>query len=538
MLGKLFVLALFASVSCRGALTTVSKLPESDTGRALWGSLSPGPYGIGYRVIFGSDRARTWRVTRAHEMPFSPDSNGRPVRVSIWYPAVARPSSSVLRIADYVHVTGGPSYFAEANAALERRDHGVFAQMVSAEQFQSLLDTRMGAVANAPVAGGRFPLVLYSGGINPYTLSNAVMAEFLASHGHVVVAVPSLGQTDQQPDQTYSSIEMEASVRDLELAWSLVRDQPYVDDARLAVFGHSLGGTVALMFAMRNQNVTAVVGLDGTYGFDDRGGSPGIKTLTGFYGYAPQKLRAALLDIRRSDYATLDLSAVDALHHSDRFLVTVPKMLHADFTTFAAIKQAFGIPPPGYVTSDGGYTTAIGFQGFQRTCRVVRDFLAAKLAGDSKGIDRLTVEVAQAAGAVLTHKAALPAPPSAHEFVALTADRGFDAAVQIVERFRRDAPAVVVVDEGVFNRLGYNLIADKRFAEAIGVLRLVSHVHPNSWNAADSLGDAYIAAGRQDEGRAAYQRAIELAVADRELDSDRRNAIIKDAQAKLENLKP
>jgi tetratricopeptide (TPR) repeat protein len=190
------------------------------------------------------------------------------------------------------------------------------------------------------------------------------------------------------------------------------------------------------------------------------------------------------------------------------------------------------------VTSDSGYTTEVGYQGFQRTCRIVHDFFEAKLKGDPSGIERLRADVGQAAGAAMTHKNALPTPPSAHEFVALMADKGFDAAVQIVERFRRDAPGVIVVDQRVFNRLGYNLIAEKRFAEAIGVLRLVSYVYPKSWNAADSLGDAYIAAGQKEEGRAAYQRALNLAAADPDIDPDRRKSIIKDEQTKLEKLKP
>lgn len=239
-----------------------------------------------------------------------------------------------MRLGDVLHGAAPPA-FAEANAALERRDRRTLATMVSPEAFSALLETRMAAIADAPVATERFPLVLYSAGINPYTLSGAVMAEFLASHGYVVVAVPSLGQSDDQPDQVYSPLAMEASVRDLEFAWAEMRKQAYVDDTRLAAFGHSLGGTVTMTLAMRNANIAAAVGLDGTYGFTD-----GKTTLTDFLGYEPRRMRAAILDIHRSDYTTLDTSAIEAFHHSDRHVVTLAKILHPDFTTFAAIKQS------------------------------------------------------------------------------------------------------------------------------------------------------------------------------------------------------
>src|SRR5947209_14618056 len=106
------------------------------------------------------------------------------------------------------------------------------------------------------LAVGRFPLVLYSGGVNPYTLSNGILAELLASHGYIVATVPSLGPSNQQPEQTFTPAEVEASVRDLEFAWQILRDQPNVDNSRLAIFGHSLGETVAIIFALRYANVS------------------------------------------------------------------------------------------------------------------------------------------------------------------------------------------------------------------------------------------------------------------------------------------
>ena len=494
-----------------------------------WSELSPGTYRVGYRVIYGFDRSRTWRITRPYNKKFSPDLDGRPVRVSVWYPAVVRPTSSPMRISDYIHASG-PRNFDEPNAFLEKRDRRVLAEMAPPESLAAMFATPMNAHANAPVAIGRFPLVLYSGGVNPYTLSNGIMAEWLASHGYIVATVPSLGPSNQQPEQMFTSTEVEASVRDLEFAWSLLRNQPNVDNSKLAVFGHSLGGTVAMIFAMQNTNVSAAIGLDGTYGF-----TQGSETLTKYYGYAPQNVRFSLLDVRRAN-ATLNLSGVEVFHHSERYFVTLSNVLHGDFTTFVVIARAFHLPPPS--NPPNGWTRETGYQGFLRTCQIVRDFLDAKLKEDSRGLERLRIDVTQTTGVTFRTEQALPSPPSPSEFAALIRDQGYDAAVQVVDLFRRDEPGESVVDERAMNSLGYSLAGERRFDDAIGVLKLVAYVYPDSANAEDSLGDAYLAAGQSNKARAAYQKALELISSDPRLDLDTRKSFTRDERIKIEQLKP
>ena len=181
--GKIMITILLFVVACY-SLVNAQQISSS----LPWSELSPGPYRVGYKVIYGLDRSRTWRVTRPYKKEFAPDLDGRPVRVSVWYPAVIRPASSPMRISDYIHVSG-PRNFDDANGFLENRDRRVMAEMAPSEEFASMLATPMNTYAMAQPALGRFPLVLYSGGVNSYTLSNGILAELLASHGYIVVAL-------------------------------------------------------------------------------------------------------------------------------------------------------------------------------------------------------------------------------------------------------------------------------------------------------------------------------------------------------------
>jgi dienelactone hydrolase len=499
----------------------------------LWGDLPAGPYRVGFRTIYRFDRTRTWRVTRGYEKPFAPDLNGRPIRISVWYPAVGDARSQQLRFESYVN-PGGPKEFDELNTILEMREKAASSYR---DRWRDVLRAFVNAYSNAPPAGGRFPLVLYAGSLNSTATTTAfVAAEFLASHGYVVATVPVLGPTNEDAEQGQKPSDRERVVQDLEFAWSVLRGQSNVDEAKVGVFGKSIGGIEAVIFAMRNENVSAVVGLDATYGF--RGLE---KILSDMPDFAPRRMRAAFLDIRRDwddPAGVLNLSAEHAFHYSDRSFVTVRNMNHFDFDSDAMIAFEFQLPIGPTETANPGRTRESASRGYQNVCRMLLDFFDDRLKGDRRGAERLKADVARAEGGKLKHEDAATPPPSANEFADIIDRRGFDAAVALLDRYRRELPDETVVDADVFNGLGYRLIAARRFPEAIGIMRLVAYAHPDSANASDSLADAYIAAGQTDLARAALQQSLKVIPRDPSLNEANRQYMTKVEQAKLDQLRP
>jgi CubicO group peptidase (beta-lactamase class C family) len=65
-------------------------------------------------------------------------------------------------------------------------------------------------------------------------------------------------------------------------------------------------------------------------------------------------------------------------------------------------------------------------------------------------------------------------------------------------------------DESGVNRLGYELLQAGDSARAIEVFGAVAELFPDSWNAQDSLGEAYWNAHRYEESLARYRRSVEL----------------------------
>jgi tetratricopeptide (TPR) repeat protein len=90
------------------------------------------------------------------------------------------------------------------------------------------------------------------------------------------------------------------------------------------------------------------------------------------------------------------------------------------------------------------------------------------------------------------------------------ATRGVDAATQQYHRLKAYKPTTYNFDEGELNTLGYQLIHEKKFEEAIRILQLNVEAYPRSSNAYDSLGEAYMDDGNKPQAIADYRKAVQL----------------------------
>jgi CubicO group peptidase (beta-lactamase class C family) len=85
---------------------------------------------------------------------------------------------------------------------------------------------------------------------------------------------------------------------------------------------------------------------------------------------------------------------------------------------------------------------------------------------------------------------------------------GADASLA---QHRASTEGAATPSEGETNRMGYNLLGVGRFADAITLFRLNALLHPESANAHDSLGEAYLTDGQNAQALASYRRVLELA---------------------------
>jgi len=104
-----------------------------------------------------------------------------------------------------------------------------------------------------------------------------------------------------------------------------------------------------------------------------------------------------------------------------------------------------------------------------------------------------------------------PKPETIQEALEGSLSAGVDAVLARYKAYVSDPAHKFLLDpEPRVNSLGYRLLSAKRIPEAIVIFEVNARTHPNSWNAYDSLGEAY--ANVRDKQRAldAYRKSVEL----------------------------
>lgn len=220
-----------------------------------------GPHAVGRRLLHWVDASRRepTDTTRAREL-----------MVWMWYPAASTEGELELAL---------PGEWAEAH---ERES----ARTIGGEAATALRALRVHARTGAPLLpdGDPLPVLLFFPGLGWLPADYSTLAEDLASHGYVVfgVAPTGLAATVQFPDGRQVPQLLGAGPRigedqvhaheDARFALAEVRRlnaeaasgfAGRLDLARIGAFGHSLGGTTALVLAARDTTVRAALNVDG-----------------------------------------------------------------------------------------------------------------------------------------------------------------------------------------------------------------------------------------------------------------------------------
>ena len=297
----------------------------------LWGTLTSGPYAPGFEVIHTQDVLRS-----------SDDGTTRPVQISVWYPAKAEPLTDRMDFGDYVRLsareTAGDSdnitveEFQEAQSHLDQFPTAGLAEAT----VDNLISLPTRAILGANKASGTFPLLVMIQGNHDPAYRHFILAEYLASHGYVVAAVPSASRyVRDQMDMNFGHGPFVDQIRDTTLVVDYMRGQyDLVDSEKFMLFGFSMGGNTGGYNLLRDPDAMGFACLD--CGLGSTWGTPDLNQFrdTLFANSVGRQL--AILHLSKGDDRDDD-SFIDSFHNATAYHATVKGAKHFNFTSLGAM---------------------------------------------------------------------------------------------------------------------------------------------------------------------------------------------------------
>lgn len=274
-----------------------------------------------------------WWIDGSRADPFVPRSR-RELMVTLWYPAARGSTQPLAR------------YMPPAVAQRFEQMEGAFAGT-----FKAL---RTHAVANAPIAGGKHAILIFSPAFGFTGALYTTLLEDLAAHGYVVAsidptheafAVQFPGARLEKPRFRDSPdlLDRSLSVRIADARFVLNRLTGLqrrgrfagrLDLAHAGIFGHSIGGATAVNVLLADRRFRAAIDLDGSI----------LGPVTG----QPVDRPVMLVTSRRAYAEDPTLQRLWAHLKASRVRIVVAGAGHYTFSDLAVFRPQFGASvPPG-----------------------------------------------------------------------------------------------------------------------------------------------------------------------------------------------
>jgi hypothetical protein len=301
--------------------------PPAPPDPALWGSLKPGPYAVGFGLRWETDPSRVYGLEKD-----GVTKKPRPIPVGVWYPARSSPAEH-MQVADYFDMRSKQVQFDELANRLNGQIRGALAQSLGdPSAVNRFLAMRAGATFDAPPAKGQFPVVIYGSDVG-YE-EDFVLFEYLASQGYVVLSSsyhsshPTATLPIRGPDpagvQRRGPGDWYVRERDMLFLHRFASMLGNADPAHIAALGYGAGGEAVMWWAMEEDTpLDGVATLDSSQGFSTIFGAvPPEGPATPSLQFAPP------------------LRDVSDPQNGPHFRVIVPGLRHDDFVTTGIVREA------------------------------------------------------------------------------------------------------------------------------------------------------------------------------------------------------
>ncbi len=466
--------------------------------------LHNGIHRVGFKHYLTSDSTRTYRRI----FDYKNQSIPRPVPVSIWYPSNEYPNDTEpMTVLNYMEILKEEEEW--ECLPNEQILNWFYYSNTPANQIH--LNEQTGAYPKIDPAPGKFPVVVYAPSYQASSIENFALCEYLASHGYIVISTPSRG-TENRFFEGGTEKDMETQARDIEFLIKESAKLPNADFRQIAGMGFSFGGLSNVLSQMRNENIKAIVSLDGSikYQYD--------KLIKSAY-FDIEKVDVPFIHMAQKDIpeqvlmedhidSTLNykFEFYDNLLYSKAYSIKFHKLTHPYFSTLGVLFQQ---RDPRQDKSDLEI-----MESYKLASEYTLNFLNAFVKNDTRALNFMENEPS-ANGipyGLITRQTKQPESKSFNfqDFNELALKQHYENLDQLFATTLSKYPSIEL-PEGNLNTLGLQLIFDPKTSEqGINVLLLATNIYPNSSNLFDSLAEAYLYVGNKEKAMENFDKSLEL----------------------------
>ncbi|CAN5271016.1 hypothetical protein BH09BAC4_BH09BAC4_07320 [soil metagenome] len=252
------------------ALTIVSAFGQKFT---FWGNLKAGSYQVGYQDTL---------LLKTDELFSYKDYQGaKPFFISIWFPIPHKTKLPDMTYQDYYQYAYRNGLDSVRNALI-RVDKSVFMtsgilanmdtwgkiEFTQNEQelWQAILNTKVNAHRTSQFPTQKYPTIIYNHGGGGTPNENAVLFEFLASHGFVIISCNYKYPADNEQGYAYYYASSNYNyLTDIDFVIQFGKNLSFTDTNRFYYAGHSFGAQQGLKLNQKgNRDIKQYILLDTT----------------------------------------------------------------------------------------------------------------------------------------------------------------------------------------------------------------------------------------------------------------------------------
>lgn len=492
-----------------------------------WPELDYGPYAVGFKSIEKYDSSRTFGQRTDYFGNTISENIARPIQMCVWYPAKKSDLPSLM-YGEYIFPYPSNTQFFAFLTNIQNREmiqlQGLY-QNNSSYMVKSL-DVPMKAQKEAPSAEGPFPVVIYFPSAQHGISEGALLCEYLASNGLVVISSHSFGVNSLHTG--INAEDIEAMVRDREFLLTLLSDIEYVDRERVGVLGYGSGSIAALLMSMRNSDIDAFAGLESTMFETDY-----FDLISELPFYNPSYFTIPCLQITFSSDEPLEMKLLEKLRYCSRYAIQIREGQPRDVINIGNLRIIMDDDP---IKSKKRIE-----QAYYTVGKYLVHFFLENLTENNSDFATLIDDPSMANidtnNIIVKVFRAEAKPPTKEQFLSMLTNTDIDTVVEICNKFKLAEPQSPILLENEFNAYGYAFLQRNHPEAAIEIFSMGAHAYPYSANSWDSLGEACMNHGEYTRALEYYKKALELLPTDTATPDELKQLISQNGPGIIERLK-